>query len=421
MLYKLTYKLQRQSSRFLAKFLKDFSRPEQKWIRDIYLGMFKSRDVKLSETARSIGGDVRLIENRLSDNLKEREISSEVYDSYLPYVKGIIQEDAFISLDISDIRKEYAKEMEYLCGVWDGSEGEVHEGYWLISLIAHNEDKERIVPLYQELYSQKAPDFESENTTILEAIERIKEGIGNKGIIVIDRGGDRRILFKKLHSKDGGRSRFLIRMNSDKRHLEVEKKRLYPEEVFKKYRYRAKLMKRKDDKREERRIRYDWSKVGIPSIDGEFTLIGVKGLGNEPLYLVTNVEVRDKNDVFFLIKGYLSRWTIEEAFRWEKQAYNLEDIRVQKYISLRNIVTILFLVFSFLTVHLILNPRMKLLFSRVYQESQRLRDDIHFLLYALSRGVSDLFGSLIPTIWSLDPPSKSLQYLTLFETLEKKS
>jgi len=140
-----------------------------------------------------------------------------------------------------------------------------------------------------------------------------------------------------------------------------------------------------------------------------------------PFYLVTNVEVRDKNDVSFLIKGYLSRWTIEEAFRWEKQAYNLEDIRVQKYISLRNMVTILFLVFSFLTVHLILNPRMKLLFSRVYQESQRLRDDIHFLLYALSRGVSDLFGSLIPTIWSLDPPSKSLQYLTLFETLEKKS
>jgi len=64
------------------------------------------------------------------------------------------------------------------------------------------------------------------------------------------------------------------------------------------------------------------------------------------MYLLTNVGVENKNDESWLIKGYLSRWTIEEAFRWEKQAYS---------------------------------------------------------------------------VWSLDPPSKSLKYLILFETLEKKS
>jgi len=421
-MYKLSYRVQRHSSRFLLKFLKGFSRPEKKWIRDIYRGMLKSGDVKLSEISRSIQGDVRLIENRLSLNLMEREISSKIYDSYLPWVRDLIQEDTLISVDLSDVRKEYAREMEYLDKVWDGSEGEVHEGYWFLGIIAHNEDKEKIVPLYQELYSQKAPDFESENTVILNSIEKVKKGIGNKGIVVIDRGGDRRILFKKLHSEEGsGRSTFLIRMNPDKRHLEVSGRRLYPQQVFRRYKYSVELKKKKDEKEVTRRLRYNWIRVGIPGVEGEFTLIGVKGLGKNPLYLITNACVENKNDVFFLIKGYLSRWTIEESFRWEKQAYNLEDIRVRDYISLRNMVTILLLVFAFLTVRLQWSPRLKLLFKMIYKTSQRLRNDIHFLLYALSRGVSDLFGSLIPTIWTLDPPSKPLKYLTLFDLPEKKS
>lgn len=137
------------------------------------------------------------------------------------------------------------------------------------------------------------------------------------------------------------------------------------------------------------------------------------------MYLLTNVGVENKNDASWLIKGYLSRWTIEETYRWIKQEYNLEDIRVQRYTSLRNMITILFLVFAFLTVHLLLNPRMKLLFSWVYKTSQRLRNDIHFMLYALSRGVSDLFYRQIPSLWTLSPP-ESPKYLTLLDLMEKK-
>jgi len=79
------------------KFIKDFSKPEQKWIKDIYRGILKSRDVKLSEIARSIKGDVRLIENRLSLNLQSKDISSEIYKSYLPYVKDMVKENTFIT------------------------------------------------------------------------------------------------------------------------------------------------------------------------------------------------------------------------------------------------------------------------------------------------------------------------------------
>jgi len=69
--------------------------------------------------------------------------------------------------------------MEHLGKAWNGSEGKATAGYWLISLIAHNEEKENIIPLYKELYSQNSPD----------------------------RGGDRKNLFKEL---DKNRSEFLI-------------------------------------------------------------------------------------------------------------------------------------------------------------------------------------------------------------------
>jgi hypothetical protein len=40
-----------------------------------------------------------------------------------------------LCLNLNDARKKYARKMEFLEGVWDGSEGGVHAGYWLYSVI----------------------------------------------------------------------------------------------------------------------------------------------------------------------------------------------------------------------------------------------------------------------------------------------
>ena len=51
--------------------------------------------------------------------------------------------------------KPYAKVMENLCGVWDGSEGEAAQGYHLCQITAANLEHNKIVPLYCEAYSSK--------------------------------------------------------------------------------------------------------------------------------------------------------------------------------------------------------------------------------------------------------------------------
>lgn len=53
-----------------------------------------------------------------------------------------------MALDLSDINKPYARAMEYLAGVWDGSASERGKGYCLAGLVG-----EDLAPLYGELYS----------------------------------------------------------------------------------------------------------------------------------------------------------------------------------------------------------------------------------------------------------------------------
>lgn len=102
--------------------------------------------------------------------------------------------------------------MEYLATVRDGSDdGELTNGYWTTHVIATEVDSDRVLPLYQELYSQEAPDFKSENTQILAAIDRVHAAGEGRGIWVIDRGGDRNVLFDRLLDSQAPKE-FIIRL-----------------------------------------------------------------------------------------------------------------------------------------------------------------------------------------------------------------
>lgn len=41
-----------------------------------------------------------------------------------------------LALDLSDINKPFAKKMDYLANVWNGSKGKARPGYWICEVIA---------------------------------------------------------------------------------------------------------------------------------------------------------------------------------------------------------------------------------------------------------------------------------------------
>ena len=82
----------------------------------------------------------------------------------------------------------------------------------MLEVIGAEIEGDRAIPLYESLYSTRSPGFRSENQEIIEAIEKVRKGAGNKGIWVIDRGGDRKRLYLYLLERG---LKFVIRSRGD--------------------------------------------------------------------------------------------------------------------------------------------------------------------------------------------------------------
>jgi hypothetical protein len=173
--------------------------------------------MRLSEIGRALEETIPLIktETRLSRNLGREELGEHLGGEVLREGGARIGARTLLVLDLSDIAKPYARKIEYLAWVRDGSTGGFANGYWLCQVIAAENEDNAIVPLYSALYSQKARDFQSEKEQIKTAVSKVSAAYGGRGVWVVDRGGDRGELYAPL--QDAGQS-FIIR-NTGQRHV----------------------------------------------------------------------------------------------------------------------------------------------------------------------------------------------------------
>ena len=121
-------------------------------------------------------------------------------------------------------------------------------------------------------------------------------------------------------------------------------------------------------------------------------MVVVKGFGIKPMMLLTNcaVNIRKKQSIWKIVEYYLTRWKCDESYRYIKQCYNLEDIRVRSYISIRNIVVLVLAVSYFAAVYLGQNIELRLLAERVFLVSKRFFGVPSFFNYAIADGIYNL-------------------------------
>ena len=121
-------------------------------------GIQSCQDLKLSNIGRALGAANPLIltEKRLSRNLKHAELEAELTTKLLDMANARIRQDTVLALDLNDICKEYAQQMEHLRTVWDGSSDETRPGYWLVDVTGAEIHGSEIVPVCQKLFSTKA-------------------------------------------------------------------------------------------------------------------------------------------------------------------------------------------------------------------------------------------------------------------------
>lgn len=387
---RISEKVKSEIERFSALLTRGLTRPKKKFVHQMLFGIQASRDIKLSNISRALSEEIKLIktENRLSRNSQSEDLTKKLNEEIIDRATRRVLPDTVIALDLSDINKPFAKKMDYLGDVWNGSEGRVTRGYWLLEAIAADVDSENITPLYSELYSYEASSLPTENQRILKVVGNISEAVDRRGIWTLDRGADRKILvgeFGKLGI------RFVIRIsgrrNLENRNKEQEKvvsiaKRLRCNDSYT-------VTIDKEGYKEDIQITLG-KRSGLWLNETEVSLVVVRGFGKEPMLLLTNVNKEPKE----ILEIYLTRWKCEESFRFLKQEYHLEDVRVRSYNSLRNTIVLVHAVFYFLSVYLGRSLKINILLKKILEKAKRFFQIPVFKHYAIADGIYRiLFGT----------------------------
>jgi hypothetical protein len=383
---KIANKITKQMIKFSESISYRLSKPLKRLITEIIYGIQASKDIKLSNISRALKEDIPLIktENRLSRNLSKFDLTKKISEGILALSKNKIKEDTILALDITDLRKEYGKEMENLAPVYNGSKKEIGMGWWLIDIIGADVKGEKIIPLYQKIYSQNEEGFISENEYIINAIKEVNSFHKGKGIWAIDRGGDRNVIFKTLIIDI--KSEFVIRL-TEKRNLIINDRQESISQIVSKCKYKEQISMKVNKEGVEKKFKLFCGSeiVRLPFYQyKDLKIVVIKGFGDEPIILLTSLLDKEPKEI---LEIYLTRWKCEESFRFIKQAYNLEDIRIRKWQGLKNLIGLILAVFYFVSVELAQKIKLNILLQKIYKKAKRFFEIPPFKHYAIVDGL----------------------------------
>jgi hypothetical protein len=389
----LANKLRYKITKFSGILSKELDKTARRFVQEAIYGIIASESVMLTDIGRQLQSGVSLkkTEERFSRQLIKPKIWNCLQESILSLASERVRERTLLVLDLSDLKKPYAEKMEYLARVRDGSAGgEIVDGYWTKQVIASEVGKDEITPLYLSLYSQKSPDFDSENIEIIKTFNQVGKAVGNRGIWVIDRGGDRDDLYSSLlkNKRD-----FIIRLVG-LRDLVYEGKasRSLWLAFACRLPYDNTIIRLTEGKEARFHIRYGSMSVQLPEFKNPLTMVVIKGLSGQPMILLSSIRTNSPKDLWFIISAYMKRWSIEETIRFVKQTYDLENIRVLKYVRLQNMMAVLLAVFYFVSVILDQSLKLKVMAGHVLKCAKRVFGIPDFKYYALGDGLSNIFS-----------------------------
>ena len=387
-----------QLSKFSGIISKPFCKTTQRFFREMLYGIQASKDIKLSNIGRSLQEDIELIktEDRLSRNLSKEDFSDHINQEIIRLADDKITDDMVISIDPGDIMKPYAKVMENLCGIWDGSESEAATGYHLCQVTAANLEHNKIVPLYCEAYSSKEEGYVSSIEKVKNVISKVIEKTGTQGIWAIDRMGDCEDIINHFTGNDLKfvtrlkLNRWLNTTNKNGGKICVQAERL---DRHMNIIHKAQITKIDDGKETVINITFGITKVALPdNLNKWYYAVVIKGFGQHPKVLITNLEVNIKESkaIYSVVEVYLTRWKCDECYRYIKQSYNLEDVRVRSYIAIRNSVAMVHAIAYFTSVYMGLSLKLKVAVQKIFILSKRFFGVPTFFQYAMTDGIFEL-------------------------------
>ncbi|MFA5245819.1 MAG: transposase [Pedobacter sp.] len=407
--------LQVKLYKFINYLSVNLTEPERIFNKDMITGILKSQSCTVRQAAISLEENISVEKTteRLRNHLSKPQLGIELKSRLIKKSAKKINHDTIIAVDDSDIMKEYAKKMEGLHLVPDGSNGHKRGlGYKLMNIAGVNEKGENdieVLPLMSELFSDKS-EIDTSSNILYDQINDIQIASKNKGIFTFDRYYDDKKLFKYLTENDAD---YITRAKPSRK--------LYINGIYKDFIDVAKLVNldiviRVDGGGEleagaiQVEIPVNPHHRKVPETVKVWLIVArylkkPKGMSKREKeseekggYFYLYVNIRHLNNdrkaiILKSIKGYKLRWKIEEFHRHVKKDFGWEDMQLMEYDRLKNmnilLLAALTLIYSLYKYRFTLYQ----VFSSMMLDRERDKKKVVFIYYRITKVVRYLLTS----------------------------
>lgn len=388
------YETKREIVIFSDKLASGLSKPECKFVMDMMFGLSRGQSILLSDVSRALNENIKLrytIERLSShlDNMNDHEIAI-LRNNYNKLVLKNIDKEPLVLLDDSEIIKKYGKKFEDLCMVRDASslKDDIYPGYHVCEATVVTKNEKQPISLYSHIYSSESSGFKSMNDETLKSIEYVKSVIEGRCTFVCDRGYDANIYYDYFIDKNENEDDFVIRLKENRILLFKGKAKKVGEIA---QRRKGKVKMKMYFSKGDAEVYVSHTRVELPTHKGKtLYLVIIYGLSEEkPMMLLTNKVIKNKKDVHKIVRAYMSRWRIEENFRFKKQQYGFENMRVRKLKAMNTLNMMLMMHIGHIGM-LAEKVDKKLLVIKMIERGKSIKGRTYLWYYQISRGIKEI-------------------------------
>lgn len=364
-----------------------------KFYLDMMYGILKSKSIVLNDIAYSLNEKTSLkkVNERLYKNLMRIPDINERHNAIKVALSYMKEKEKVFIVDDTDVMKPYGKAFEGIAQVRDasypGKANKYDHGYVVTTITGLSSKKKQPIPMYDRVHSPNELDYLSSNNVTNIGIRRIIDHLKEKeGMFIGDRGYDDIKFMKMINDLN---QYFLVRMRNNRwlifkngkikafdKAKTVKGKVIIPITIYAKERYiKATSLKCKLRDYKE----YVW--VVISYMDNN----------DEPLILITNKELKNKDDIAQIVYRYSSRWRIEEYFRFKKVELGFENFRVKSLDSINNLTFSLDITITLLAI--IIEEGANYLYEKLQIYSKTIKENISIEYYKILSSIHSLLGT----------------------------
>ncbi len=153
-----------------------------RFVKEMIVGIHRAQSLHLTDIARSLGEDVELHATikRLSRNLTKTGLTEIISTALLERAAREVTEDMILVVSCYDLPKRFANRMEYARGSAAASQD---DGYHVCDISATDPaSPDYHIPLLSRLWSRHAPDYQSDATEILTAVNQVYSATEGRGV-----------------------------------------------------------------------------------------------------------------------------------------------------------------------------------------------------------------------------------------------